>query len=517
MDEAMENSLEDWVAVKPNLFASDGHNPNYRFFVAWNDAEQKLAITCSQGSRKVSDKSTTSLATSLRQKQTPIDDSICRQLEDYLEKALHICGKRLFLSLLFDEHPLSDFEENLQELRLKGHENVYRNALNELEEVLKIRKRAENMIEMSTVYAIEDEVVANVSIALAELYNFQIQPFLQLREIAFNSKKKAETKLKDDNLGERIKREAKREYEENNDQYLAANEALQHLYQEYYRKTSELVGAQVERMLCDKGRFGRSAFDVVDGPNRLLRLQVFLCQERLKLLNAIKLSKECQRDQMKLTIKRDMSKEESKRADLELLEAEISILDIRLDISTEEETLLKKQIEILKNNDSKNVEVELFYDAVEDLRDLLGDEENTPNTFENPKIDSLKAKLEKIFRRRANLRNKRKFLISERSRKQQDEAAKANLTKHNSFSSKRNEKAAYDKKNEEYLKNARLKTLQRLRLYRQKTQKNSNENSKVQKFLDESGNELPPYPRVDFLSPATEEAFPLPPEEFLEK
>ena len=54
------NSLDDWVAVKRDIFLNEGDftfgdSSKIKFLVAYNSIEQKLAITCIQGSRKASD------------------------------------------------------------------------------------------------------------------------------------------------------------------------------------------------------------------------------------------------------------------------------------------------------------------------------------------------------------------------------------------------------------------------------------------------------------------------------
>lgn len=86
-----------------------------------------------------------------------LSEQECHEVEGYLYKALVTCGKKLLLGLLFDDDPLCDFEEDIQELRFKGHEHLIRSARSEFAEVANMRRSAKNMLEMTNVYAIEDE------------------------------------------------------------------------------------------------------------------------------------------------------------------------------------------------------------------------------------------------------------------------------------------------------------------------------------------------------------------------
>ena len=95
-------------------------------------------------------------------------------------------GKGLLLALLFDDDddPLSDFEEDIQEMRLKGYENLVKSSYTDLEDVLRLRDRVKNINELEKIWKLEDQVISSLSVAISEKYNFQLQPFLQIREMA---------------------------------------------------------------------------------------------------------------------------------------------------------------------------------------------------------------------------------------------------------------------------------------------------------------------------------------------
>jgi len=66
MDET-PHSLEDWIAVKTDIF-NDVSNKcdKLSFLVAFNEIEKTIAITCTEGTRRASDRRPKSMACSLR-------------------------------------------------------------------------------------------------------------------------------------------------------------------------------------------------------------------------------------------------------------------------------------------------------------------------------------------------------------------------------------------------------------------------------------------------------------------
>ena len=68
------NSLDDWVAVKDDLFKSSSQlldASKVKFLIAYNEVEKKFAITLHHGQRKASDAFTKSMAKSLRYYHSP--------------------------------------------------------------------------------------------------------------------------------------------------------------------------------------------------------------------------------------------------------------------------------------------------------------------------------------------------------------------------------------------------------------------------------------------------------------
>lgn len=267
-------SLSDWVAVKSDIFSKSYENDisSSKFICGWNNESSKLAITLHEGSRTANDENSKNKACLLSIKElycihkqlclvnpslesafpscirsktkTPsknkIED-ICIGVGYYLTEAINLVGKQIVLSSVFgDEDPLNRYEEDIQEFKLKTLEKVIEKNFEELDEILQLRDRAESLLQMKSIHMLEDEVCDKIFDSISELYNFRLQPFLELREIAHSRIEEAKAKLKE-NVGPNIKEKAEKDFEKWTEESLIASEALQQMYLEYYRRTLNLV------------------------------------------------------------------------------------------------------------------------------------------------------------------------------------------------------------------------------------------------------------------------------------
>lgn len=517
-----QDSLEGWVAVREHLFDADlvAVPSSPRFCVAYNRVEAQFAVTYVEGERHACDgdrcaRAALFSADALRdihrqlslvrpalESAFPLphsrpksprgilgllnlrngdgrllldpsaEEDVCREMEQYLRAALEAAGKRLLFSLLFGEEDyLTDYEEDMQEFRLRGLERTLDRAYGDLSEVLSLRSRSETMLELSTVYALEDQVVANVSIALAEIYNFQLGPFLELRELAAERGTVARRRAEDPRLGPRVRGDARRAAEDWEARGQAANEAAQHLYQEYYRRTVDLVGGQRNRMLEDQKKFGRSTFEM-HALTRLQKLEVFVCQERLKLLGAQKGTRELQHSKILQLLAQESGLKCTgglKVLENEVYESQLGIFDISLEMLKEEEEMLRRQKEILDQAwHQEDLDDGIFYDAVEE-RDQLDEDSEAESSVNLSKQDRLKQRLNRLYRKRANIRNKRKACVAEHQKKvKRKEERQRHVKQHHSVQIKREETHKRLEMSRERIDSERLKTLERLREYKKK-------------------------------------------------
>ncbi|GIZ03742.1 junction-mediating and -regulatory protein [Caerostris extrusa] len=491
--------LSDWVAVKADIFTKEQDSDHQRFICGWNEEASKLAITLHEGVRRASDQNNKNRVCLLSMKEIYhihkqfclIDaslnsefpkeikpnyipprkkfDYISNSIEHYLSSAVQKVGKKLILSLVFNEEdPLSCYEENLNELKIKSLNDYVEKAYKELEEVLSLRERAQSLLEVTTIYALEDQVCQNISDYLSELYNFHLQPFLELREMAHIHVKQAKDKLGEE-IGPNIKRKAQKEFEEWTEQSLIATEAIQQLYQEFYRKTFNLTLGERDRMVNDKKRFGKVAFRLRALP-RLLKLEVQVCQEDVKLQNAIKATREYQRDKIKneLTyLSYDYNAvQEIGRIEEEIATAQLNVFNAHLDVIEAEERLYKSQLALLNQEYYDTLETGVFFDAAENPEDMPEEFNDVPE--QNPKISKLKQKLCNIYRKRAVIRNKKKNLISAiQTRKTKKAAEVEKNEKAAAYTRKRKETKGKELPTDKIL-DERRKTLKRLKEYKKK-------------------------------------------------
>lgn len=274
MDEM--DSLEGWVAIKDSPFTDTMIPPRMTFLVCWNDVYNKVAVTCRLHNRVASDNDNQDSRTGIFSmleirsihnllclihpslhsylpylpeeprsvwaylgfQEPPIDSQLlCTQLEEYFTFALEICKEKLLMSTLFEEHTFDEYFENISELRRQGYLDEIARAEDELETVIFMRTNASNMNEMGDAYKQEDEAMFKLNIALSSYYNYLLQPFLDLREIAYTHVTEAKSYLQSADVGERIKREYGAMFTEWQGHYENALDNIQKTYIEYYCRT----------------------------------------------------------------------------------------------------------------------------------------------------------------------------------------------------------------------------------------------------------------------------------------
>uniref|UniRef100_A0A8B9DXM4 Uncharacterized protein n=1 Tax=Anser cygnoides TaxID=8845 RepID=A0A8B9DXM4_ANSCY len=227
MAEPGADSLEGWVAVRDTAFAPPQPPPRLRFLVGWNAAEDAFAVTCHGRAGAAAEegeeaprswaglfsapalrgvhrqlaavcprlepafpalpRSAGGLWAVLFPGGAPAPDEaeaqeLCRALERYLGWALELCGGGVLLDALFAAERPRDEEyfESLRELRgraLRGH-------LARAKEVLQQHKSADTMVALMKVYEEEDEAYQDLVTMATQFYQYLLQPFRDMRELA---------------------------------------------------------------------------------------------------------------------------------------------------------------------------------------------------------------------------------------------------------------------------------------------------------------------------------------------
>ena len=451
-DTCRMDSLEDWVPIKPNLFKMDGElSKRYIFMISWNDLNRKVAITCRLRNRVASDLEDNDSRSrlfsfseikaihgilclvhpSLSPHLPPLPDEprslwaylgymgpdydfdeICYQLEGYFVVALEICKEHLLMTTLFEEPDTKEYFDNMSELRRQNLEDEVGKCEDRLKNVIFLRTNSSTMCDMKEVYRNEDDAVLKLHESLAILYNYQQQPFLDLRAISRNKVAEAKEHLENSNLGERVKKQYAVYFSEWQGHLEQAMGNIQQLYIKYYTTTCQIYQDMLSRMLEDKKLYGKTAFELI-GAERLLRIQEELSAEKLHLLNSEKklliLEKDKVLEEIASLDETPNIQKQLEYFETKVFEWQIKIYQQQMNILDEEEKICQTKMESIKKN-LKNKEDEIvFYDAVEDSSQLSPDEdEDHMSPFNcNTDLNNVRRKLTTINKRRANLRNKK--------------------------------------------------------------------------------------------------------------
>lgn len=216
------DSLEGWVAVKENAFKDKTTPPQLAFLVSWHDVEHKVAVTCrtrSRVARDTDDCSGRSAAFTLQElkgvhrvlklvhpgldgffphlpdqprgvwavfysPRVPRNiEGICQALERYFSRALETCKESLLMATLFEEPDTTEYFESMGELKKQGLLEEIRNAEEELRNVGFERDQCFTMKDVAEAYSREDVTAGKLLNALAQFYNWELQPFVDLREV----------------------------------------------------------------------------------------------------------------------------------------------------------------------------------------------------------------------------------------------------------------------------------------------------------------------------------------------
>ena len=215
------DSAEDWMAVKENAFKDETIPPRLVFLVSWHDVEHKIAVTYRRGTRVAHDTEDTSRSAAFTIQEVKgihnmltlvhpvLDDyfphlpdqpkgvwaifyslqvpenieSICHALEKYFTLALEICKETLLMATLFDEPDTTEYYESMGELKKQGLLEEIRNAEEKLRNVGFERDQCPTMRAVAEAYTQEDVTMDKLLHALAHFYNWEIQPFVDLREV----------------------------------------------------------------------------------------------------------------------------------------------------------------------------------------------------------------------------------------------------------------------------------------------------------------------------------------------
>ncbi|XP_041436459.1 junction-mediating and -regulatory protein [Xenopus laevis] len=406
-------------------------------------------------------------------------EELGRLLRLYLGHALDTCGWKILSQVLFaDSDDPEEYYQSLSELRHKGYEERLHRARKRLQQLLEKHKTTEVMVDLLDLYQLEDEAYSNVVEATTELYQYLLQPFRDMRELAMLRRQQIKISLENDYLGPRRIESLKKEDADWQKKAHMAVLSIQDLTVKYFEITAKAQKAVFDRMRGDQKKFGKTAWTAA--VERVEKLQYGVAKETLQLMRA----KEICLEQKKHALKDQMQSLQGGTeaiAVLNQLEADyydhqLQLYEVQFEILKCEELLLTAQLESIKRQISEKTDEVVYYDTYESMEAMQATEDMAASIHLQReelhklqvKVRQLEAKRGRISAKKAYLRNKKEICIAKHSEKiQQRLQSDEEYRTHHDAQLKRDKQDEEEQKNT-WVSQERQKTLDRLRTFKQR-------------------------------------------------
>ncbi|NXR33681.1 JMY protein, partial [Zosterops hypoxanthus] len=407
-------------------------------------------------------------------------DALCSQLQVYLVHSLDTCGWKILSQVLFTEtDDPEEYYESLSELRQKGYEEVLQRARRRIQELLEKHKNTESMVELLELYQMEDEAYSNLAEATTELYQYLLQPFRDMRELAMLRRQQIKISIENDYLGPRRIESLQKEDADWQKKAHMAVLSIQDLTVKYFEITAKTQKAVYDRMRADQKKFGKAAWAAA--VERMEKLQYAVSKETLQLMRA----KEICLEQKKHALKEEMQSLKGGTealAHLDHLEADyydlqLQLYEVQFEILKCEELLLTAQLESIRRLMSEKRDEVVYYDTYESMEAMLEKEDMATSVHLQKeelqklqqKIRQLEARRGRISAKKAYLRNKKEICIAKHNEKvQQRRQGEEEYKIHHTVQLKRDQLQDEEERKSSWVSQERQKTLDRLRTFKQR-------------------------------------------------
>ncbi|XP_032415735.1 WASP homolog-associated protein with actin, membranes and microtubules [Xiphophorus hellerii] len=545
------DSLEGWVAVKSNIF-EENEPFKLGFIVQWNAIESKFAVTCHNrtlqrqkrkaevpaggqpqmswaGLFSVNDlkhvhQQFTCVADVLggcfpdlsdfgesniwdlllsNRRSGPEDDdqrdfdTPCRKLEKYFSTAIDLCGRKIVLETLFtqDERDVDEYFENLQEFKKKTMQEEMSRAKGQLKELLQSHSTTNGMVALLSIYEKEDEAYQDLVTVATSFFQYLLQPFRDMRELACLYKMEILKSLEFEDLGPKRIAALEKEAEEWRMKAEDAVASIQDITVNYFAQTSKALAGMVKQMEEDKKRFGPAAW--ASAAPRLEKLRFLLAKETLQHMRAAEMCLSRKKDAIKERLENLSGRVQNRRAEpegsafeagqkrdtvdqleLQFYETQLELYDAKFEILKNEEQLLVAQIDTLRRQIKELKEEVVYYDVCEDPEELHSMVHTAFQQAEPPLMRQLKRRLQTLETKRGNICARRAYLRNKKDQCMDAQEQKQHVAKHSSIvfnqhhqvHLKREKRKEEEQRRKEWVDQEREKTLSRLRSFREKRQ-----------------------------------------------
>ncbi|NXI84658.1 JMY protein, partial [Rhipidura dahli] len=407
-------------------------------------------------------------------------DALCYKLQVYLVHSLDTCGWKILSQVLFTEtDDPEEYYESLSELRQKGYEEVLQRARRRIQELLEKHKNTESMVELLELYQMEDEAYSSLAEATTELYQYLLQPFRDMRELAMLRRQQIKISIENDYLGPRRIESLQKEDADWQKKAHMAVLSIQDLTVKYFEITAKTQKAVYDRMRADQKKFGKAAWAAA--VERMEKLQYAVSKETLQLMRA----KEICLEQKKHALKEEMQSLKGGTealAHLDHLEADyydlqLQLYEVQFEILKCEELLLTAQLESIRRLMSEKRDEVVYYDTYESMEAMLEKEDMATSVHLQKeelqklqqKIRQLEARRGRISAKKAYLRNKKEICIAKHNEKiQQRHQSEEEYKMHHTVQLKRDQLQDEEERKSSWVSQERQKTLDRLRTFKQR-------------------------------------------------
>ncbi|KFW71991.1 WASP homolog-associated protein with actin, membranes and microtubules, partial [Pygoscelis adeliae] len=348
--------------------------------------------------------------------------------------------------------------------------------------VLQQHKNADTMVALMKVYEEEDEAYQDLVTMATQFYQYLLQPFRDVRELATLYKLEILKSLQYDNLGPKRVAALQKDAEEWTKRAENAVCSIQDITVNYFKETVKALAAMHKQMEQDQERFGKTTW--ASALPRLENLKCMLAKETLQHLRARELCLKQKRAGIQKNMENLSEQEENltvvEELEIQYYETQLELYNVQLEVLKHEEMLLIVQLDTLRRQIKEKQDEVVYYDTCESPEELKVIEQTMGQHYANlsemtmlrQKTKQLERKRGTVCARRAYLRNKKdQCEASHRQRLQQAEESKKRFQQHHSIQIKRDKQKEEEKKKKAWISQERQKTLERLKTFREASTK----------------------------------------------
>ncbi|NWX22887.1 WHAMM protein, partial [Aegotheles bennettii] len=349
-------------------------------------------------------------------------------------------------------------------------------------QVLQQHKNADTMVALMKVYEEEDEAYQDLVTMATQFYQYLLQPFRDMRELATLYKLEILKSLQYDNLGPKRVAALQKDAEEWTKRAENAVCSIQDITVNYFKETVKALAAMHKQMEQDQERFGKTTW--ASALPRLENLKCMLAKETLQHLRARELCLKQKRAGIQKNMENLSEQEENltvvEELEIQYYETQLELYNVQLEVLKHEEMLLIVQLDTLRRQIKEKQDEVVYYDTCENPEELKVIEQTMGQHFANlsemtmlrQKTKQLETKRGTVCARRAYLRNKKdQCEASHQQRLQQAEESKKRFQQHHSIQIKRDKQKEEEKKKKAWISQERQKTLERLKTFREASTK----------------------------------------------